>query len=635
LDLSVRDGECIAVVGRNGCGKSTLLRTIAGIEAPDKGEVRLPSRATIGYLPQEADLDVDHSLREELWNAFTEVRAALAEMATLEKQMAETDPDSPEHDRVMRRYGDVSHLVEHRDGYALDTQMEQVSHGLGFRGEDLSRSCKEFSGGWQMRILLAKLLLRKPDVLLLDEPTNHLDLETTLWLEDWIKNCGRTVMLVSHERATMDRLADRIVCIERGRAEVYPGDFSKYLELSEKKRDAEWAAYQQQRKELDAMEAFIRKFRANASRAAMVQSRVKQMAKIERLETPFHPTAIHFKFPEAPKSYSEVLSLDNLSHSYGKKRVLSNLNLKIMRGEKIGLVGVNGAGKSTLLRIMAGRETPTEGACVLGWKVQRTYFAQYDTSTLESNVTLLQAIEGTAPMGEAARSRNLLGAFLFSGDDAEKPLRALSGGERTRFRLAQILFSPANLLLLDEPTNHLDVTSRATVEEALRAYTGTVVVVSHDRVFMDRVTDKIVEIDQGKIRVYPGKYSDYLYYREQQLAEESGKEPPARHEESRPLTSKEERIRDREEKKIRDRKLRSLETKTKKVDQEIEQTEKRLAEIEQAIASPEVAADYSRLVPLTEEHGQLTKQHKDLLEEWERLHGELEGLEAGGGFVQS
>jgi ATP-binding cassette subfamily F protein 3 len=670
LDLSIQDGECLAIVGPNGCGKSTFLRILAGIEHPDAGEINMPNRSTIGYLPQEAEFGAMHSLEEELLDSFAEVRAALAEMQTLEHTLADTPADSPEHDRAMRRYGECAHLVEHQDGYSLESQVRRVASGLGFAASDLGRSCAEFSGGWRMRILLAQLLLRKPDVLLLDEPTNHLDLETTLWLENWIKTCRRTVVLVTHERATMDRLADRIVCLESGLGEVYPGDYSRYLEIGAARRQARWDAYEKQKEEIETAEAFIRRFRYNAARASLVQSRIKLLDKVERLEPPFHPTAIHFKFPAAPHSHGDVLTAEHLGHRYGSLRVFSDLNVTIRRGEKVGLVGVNGAGKSTLLRILAGREQPTEGTCTVGGKVSGVFFAQYDSSTLTSEESLLQAIQNGAPTGQANRSRDLLGAFLFSGDDVEKPLRTLSGGERTRFRLAQMLFSPANLLLLDEPTNHLDVTSRATVEMALQHYTGTVVVVSHDRVFMDRVTNRILELDGGVLRDYPGSYGDYLKFKERQLAEAesegdgegmsatskatggdkggarggSGKGRSdgekgggaARPELSRRSSvgapaaatpvNKEERLRTREERKALERQARSLEKKMQRAEAEVERLEAHLKKLDEEMARPHVASDFSRLNPLLSERAETVTKRDAAMAEWERLHEEFDAL---------
>ncbi|MFP4379502.1 MAG: ATP-binding cassette domain-containing protein [Candidatus Sumerlaeia bacterium] len=635
VNLNINDGECVAVVGPNGCGKSTLLRVIAGTEHLDSGEIKLPKGCTVGYLPQEANLHVEHSLEAELLDAFSDLREIMDEMTVLEKKMGEVDPQAPEYERILKRYSDCSHEVEHRNAYAMEAEVRKVAAGLGFSLEDLERSCREYSGGWQMRILLAKLLLRRPDVMLLDEPTNHLDLETTLWLENWIRACDQTVIFVSHERATMDRLAQRIVCMEQGTADVYPGDYSHYLQQSALKREAQWEAYEQQQKEIESMENFIRRFRATASRASLVQSRIKQLEKIERLEPPFHPTAIHFDFPPAPQSYSDVVIMEELSHSYdGVTRVFDDINFTIQKGEKVGLVGVNGAGKSTLLKIMARRMKPTSGSCTLGGKVQMAYFAQYDTETLDSELSLLDAIQREAPIGQAQRGRDLLGAFLFRGDDVEKPLSVLSGGERTRFRLARLLFSTANLLLLDEPTNHLDVSSRATVEEALRDYEGTLVIVSHDRIFMEKVTNKILELDGGKLRMFPGNYGDYLRYKEQQLKESPEDESAAlrdapqkdrarRGKDDASMSNKEARIQEREERKAQDRKRKKIERRIAELESKIEKGESAVAELEEEMARPEIAADFPELSKLTEERNALVGKNANYMEEWESLHETL------------
>jgi ATP-binding cassette subfamily F protein 3 len=628
VSLNIRAGECLAVVGPNGCGKTTLLRLIARLEQADSGSITMPKAWTVGYLPQEADLKADHSIQDELLDAFSEAQSALDEAVALEEQMAQTDRGSPEHDRILQRYGECQHLVEHYDSHAIEARVHRVAAGLGFAPGDMTRSCREFSGGWQMRVLLARLLLRNPDVLLLDEPTNHLDLESTLWLEQWIERCGRTVVIVSHERATMDRLADRIVCLERGRAEVYTGDYSRYLVQSEAKRQQHWAAYEQQQREIARMQMFIRRFRATASRARQVQSRIKQLEKLERIEQPFHPTAIHFDFLQPPRSYRDVVTLTSLGHAYGDLRVFSGLDLTIHRGDKVGLVGVNGAGKSTLLRILAGREEPTEGECRIGRKVERVHFAQYDPESLASATSVLAALQATAPFAQAQKARDVTGAFLFSGDDVEKPLSVLSGGERTRFRLARMLFSPANLLLLDEPTNHLDVSSRATVERALQTYAGTLVVVSHDRVFMDRVTNRIVEIENGEVRTYPGTYSDYLARKKDLLAQQSALADEPRDRKSAPqtLTDKQQRIRRHQQHKAAARRRRAIERKIESLEEKIEQHEARLAKLHDAMADPALATDHEQLATLAEEHAKRTGEHTRLLQEWEVRHEELRTL---------
>jgi len=628
VSLNVREGECLAVVGPNGCGKTTFLRALAGLEQTDRGTITMPNAWTVGYLPQETVVTIEHSLHEELLDAFAGAQAALDEMARLEHRMATVDAASPEHEQILRRYGECQHLLGHYDVHTIEPRIHQVAAGLGFSDADLARSCREFSGGWQMRILLAKLLLRDPDVLLLDEPTNHLDLESLLWLEQWIARCGRTVVMVSHERATMDRLARRIVCLEHGYADIYTGDYSSYLVQSQAKREQLWAAYEQQQREIARVEAFIRRFRSNEKRAALVQSRIKYLAKIERVEQPFHPTAIHFDFPHPPRSHRDVVTLKDLGHAYGAVRVFSGLDLTIERGDRVGLVGVNGAGKSTLLRLVAGREQPTEGECRVGRKVELAHFAQYDLESLASDATVLDALRAAAPVGQAQRARDVAGAFLFSGDDAEKPLSVLSGGERTRFRLARMLFSPANLLLLDEPTNHLDVSSRTTVERALQAYTGTVVVVSHDRVFMDRVTNRIIELEDGSAHVYPGTYSEYLAHKERLLAEQSGLDDASGTEKKgRPAPmAKAERIRQQKTRKAVTRKRRALERRIESLEQQIEQREARLAELQQRMADPALATDHEQLATLGDEHATLAREHKQMLKDWEARHEEIRAL---------
>lgn len=624
VDIQIREGECLAVVGPNGCGKSTLLRLVAGMIRPDAGEIGRPTRSTIGYLPQEAIFDSTRSLESELSTAFEQLQAAFREMSELEHQMAHTDPSSSDYERVLERYGELSHLVEHQDGYNFESQVRRVATGLGFRQDDLSRSCQEFSGGWKMRILLAKLLLENPDILLLDEPTNHLDLESMLWLEEWIRGSGRTVVMVSHERAFMDRLVDRVVCLETGVGDAYVGNYTNYLKQSEIKRQQRLQAYERQQQEIEQMEAFIRKFRYNAARASLVQSRIKQLEKVQRLPPPFYGEAIYFAFPEAPPSYREVIQMEGLGKSYGEIEVFAGVDLTIYRGQRIGLVGPNGAGKSTLMRLLAGRERPTQGVCTLGRGVTLAYFAQEDTETLTSEQTLLEAIEASAPPGQAQRGRDLLGAFLFSGDEVEKPLSALSGGERTRFRMAQMLFSPANLLLLDEPTNHLDVTSRATVEKALKSYSGTVVVVSHDRVFMDRVTDQIVEIKNGSIRTFPGSYGEYLEYERFLVIGEDSESKDTYRQPTE--TAKTDRKQEYEVNKARNRSIRTLQRKIASLEEQIEEEESLLAEIKARMEDPRIASDYTQLASLNQQQAEASARNLESLQEWERLTNELESL---------
>jgi ATP-binding cassette, subfamily F, member 3 len=624
VDLNVRDGECLAVVGPNGCGKSTLIKIIAGLIEPDDGEIYIPNKTTIGYLPQEADLMTDRPVEEELLTAFADVQAALDQMQQVEHEMGRVDPDSAAYEQLMKKYAGASHIVEHNQGYSLETQTRKIGSGLGFSDHDMTRPCSEFSGGWQMRILLAKILLQKPDVILLDEPTNYLDLESMLWLENWIRTSQRTVVMVSHERIFMDRLVDRIVSLERGRADIYTGGYSSYIEQSRQKHRAQWDAYTRQRKEIEKMEHFIRRFRAKNTLAARVQSRIKQLEKIERIEPPFHPEAIYFQFPPATKSYHEVIKTENLGHSYGDHQVLSDINITITSGQKIGLVGKNGSGKSTLMRLLSLSEKPTRGGCKLGGNVKMAYFSQYDVESLISGNSLLQTIESSAPIGQQSRARDVLGAFLFSGDDVEKPLKALSGGERTRLRLAQLLFSPANLLLLDEPTNHLDITSRATVEEALRKYTGTLIVVSHDRFFMDRVTDRIIEIEDGNLIDYPGTYSEYLHHKQQLMnIEELDSLIPGK---AAVPTDKEQRLLEREQQRKQQRKQRSIEREIEELEKTIHHQEEQIEELTNALIAPDIATNHTELARLAKERTTISDQHNQNLQHWETLHHQLETL---------
>ena len=497
------DGEKCAIVGENGSGKSTLLKCIAGLLTPDSGEVSYSKGTTIGYLPQESALDSSRTLREELLSVFDEVLSAEAEMRELEHLMGETPHDSKEFEKISHRYDDLHHLVLHRGGYSLESDVGRVSAGLGFTASDLDRPCRQFSGGWQMRILLAKLLLQQPDILLLDEPTNHLDLESILWLEDWVRNSPCDVLMVSHERAFMDNLVERIFELHLGMLWTYRGNYTNYLEEREERYENMRRAYENQQIQKNQIQRFIDKNRADKSRAAQVQSRIKILEKMDDLPLPPSYKTIRFAFPQPERGSKEVVSLVDCDKWYGPRPVLRPFNLNIYRGDRIALVGLNGAGKSTLIKMLAGTEPPSHGKRVVGANTVLEFFSQYQYEDLNPASDVLSSALERAPLDQSANVRDLLGAFLFSGDDVFKKVPILSGGEKTRLRLARMLFSGANILLLDEPTNHLDVASRATLERALSQYEGTIVFVSHDRVFMDRIATKVLEIHNGLIRHYP------------------------------------------------------------------------------------------------------------------------------------
>src|ERR1700734_2771878 len=503
--------ERTALVGANGTGKSTLLKVLAGSESLDYGTLQRTRGMTIGYLPQEGLALCGRSVFAECLSVFSELRSMEQELETLSTKLAEYDPATPEYAAAADRF---SHLDSHfraHDGYALDAQVGAVLGGLGFSKHDWSRQTEEFSGGWQMRIALAKLLLQKPSLLLLDEPTNHLDLETRNWLEGYLHNYPNGYILISHDRYFLDVTVDKTIEIWNKALHVYHGNYEKYLTQKEERRGQLASAYKNQREHIEHLEAFISRFRYQATKAKQVQSRIKELDKIERIEIPVEEPVPHFSFPQPRPSGRTVVDVSGLSMQYGEKRVLEDVNFTIERGDRIALVGVNGAGKSTLIRLLSGQETPTTGTLKLGHNVVAEDFAQDQYKVLDPAAPMLDDMGKAAPKVAEKDLRSLLGCFLFSGDDVFKTLGVLSGGERNRYALARILVSPANFLLLDEPTNHLDLCAKDVLLDAIARFNGTVVMVSHDRYFIDRLATRIFEVEGGHVHVYPGNYEDYMY----------------------------------------------------------------------------------------------------------------------------
>jgi len=510
----IRAKERTALVGANGTGKSTLMKVLAGLETLDYGELQQTKGMSIGYLPQEGLRLTGRTVFDECLTVFDELREMEREVERLSGQLSELDHASAEYDAVAERYSMLQERFHALDGYALDAQVGTVLTGLGFGKEDWRRQTDEFSGGWQMRIALAKLLLAKPNLLLLDEPTNHLDLETRNWLEDYLHNYPFGYILISHDRYFLDVTIDRTVEIWNKRLNTYQGNYSKYLIQKEDRRAQLDAAFRNQREQIEHLEAFINRFRAQATKAKQVQSRVKELEQIERIEIPEDEPVIHFKFPQPQPSGRMVVEVENLSKSYGEKQVLHNVRFGIERGDRIALVGVNGAGKSTLIKLLTGVETPTTGTIKLGHNVISEYFAQDQYKVLDPAARMLDDISRAAMKVPEVELRSLLGCFLFSGDDVFKPLGVLSGGERNRFALARILVSPSNFLLLDEPTNHLDMRAKDVLLEAIAAFSGTVIFVSHDRYFIDRLATRVLEVENGAVFSYEGNYEDYTRKKE-------------------------------------------------------------------------------------------------------------------------
>jgi ATP-binding cassette, subfamily F, member 3 len=517
-DWLIRSKEKTALVGGNGAGKSTLMKVLAGLETLDYGQMQQTRGMSIGYLPQEGLRLSGRTVFEECLTVFDGVRGLEREAEQLAAQMAELDHGGAEYASTAERYSMVQERFHALDGYALDAQVGSVLGGLGFGKQDWSRRTEEFSGGWQMRIALAKLLLARPNLLLLDEPTNHLDLETRNWLEDYLKSYPFGYILISHDRYFLDVTIDRTVEIWNKRLTIYQGNFTKYLRQKEDRRAQLEAAYRNQREQIEHLEAFISRFRYQATKAKQVQSRIKELEKIERIEIPEEEPVIHFKFPQPPPSGRMVVEAEDLSKSYGPKQVLDRVRFSIERGDRVALVGVNGAGKSTLIKLLTGAEAPTAGTVKQGHNVIAEYFAQDQYKVLDPEARMLEDISRAALKVPEVELRSLLGCFLFRGDDVFKPLGVLSGGERNRFALAKILVSQSNFLLLDEPTNHLDMRAKDVLLEALATFSGTVVFVSHDRYFIDRLATRVLEVEDGAVLSYEGGYEDYLRRKEGQAA---------------------------------------------------------------------------------------------------------------------
>jgi ATP-binding cassette subfamily F protein 3 len=511
--------EKTALVGGNGTGKSTLMKVLAGDDSVgglDYGTMQRTRGMSIGYLPQEGLRLSGRSVFAECLTVFDELRAMETEIESLAGVMGSLDHQTAEYAAAAERYSMLQARFHALDGYALDAQVGSVLTGLGFSKTDWARKTEEFSGGWQMRIALAKLLLARPNLLLLDEPTNHLDLETRNWLEDYLRGYPFGYILISHDRYFLDVTVDRTVEIWNKRLQIYAGNYTKYLKQKEERKAQLIAAYKNQREQIEHLEAFINRFRAQATKAKQVQSRIKELEKIERIEIPEEEPVIHFSFPQPPPSGRTVVTAQNLAKSYDGKRVLEGVNFTIEREDRVALVGHNGAGKSTLIRLLTGMEAATSGTVQLGHNVIPEYFAQDQYKVLDPAARMLDDISRAAMRVPEVELRSLLGCFLFSGDDVFKPLGVLSGGERNRYAVARILVSPSNFLLLDEPTNHLDMRAKDVLLEAIESFSGTVIFVSHDRYFLDRLATKVLEVKDGGVVIYPGNFAEYVRDKEEQ-----------------------------------------------------------------------------------------------------------------------
>jgi ATP-binding cassette subfamily F protein 3 len=601
VEWLVTPNERAGVVGANGTGKSSLLKVLCGLDGLDSGTMTTQKGVSIGYLPQDGLSLSGRTVFAECMTVYASLRALEEEQESLTRRMAELDPASSEYTQVAERFHRAETEFRARDGYAIEAQVGMVLSGLGFPQRDWTRRTEEFSGGWQMRIALAKLLLEKPNLLLLDEPTNHLDLEARNWLEEYLSSYPYAFVLVSHDRYFLDMTVRKIVELWNKGLHVYTGGYSRYEELKNERRTQLTAAYENQQDRIRQLDAFISRFRYQATKAKQVQSRIKELERIERIEIPPEEKSIHFSFPQPKPSGRIVAEFNSVSKSYGNHEVFGDARFFVERGDRVALVGVNGAGKSTLIKILAGVEPVSSGTYTLGHNAQPDYFAQDQYKELDSSARLIDDLATVAPRATNTELRSILGCFLFSEDDVFKTIGVLSGGERNRYALARMLMMPSNFLLLDEPTNHLDMRAKDVLLTALQEFTGTVVFVSHDRYFIDKLATRIFEVEGGHVNVFPGNYEDYLW-RKQGGGALPAQSAPAEAVSPEPETAAQSGARNSAatgERRLNPIKLRQMKERQGEIEEEVTRVEAEIANYESALGnfvSPEETQRISNLL---------------------------------------
>ena len=620
----INDRDRIALVGKNGAGKSTLLKILCGIQQPTSGQVAIPRSTTVGYLPQVMVLKDDTTVREEARKAFSSNTKLKTRIDKLERELGErTDYESEEYLALVERFTQEHERFVIMGGENYEAEIERTLLGLGFLRSDMDRPTNEFSGGWRMRIELAKILLQRPDVLLLDEPTNHLDIESIQWLEQFLSQSSSAVVLVSHDRAFINHVTNRTLEISCGQIIDYKVRYDEYVVLRKERREQQQRAYENQQREMAEMRAFIERFRYQATKAVQVQQKVKQLAKIVPIEIDeVDNSAMRLKFPPCQRSGDFPVICDEVSKHYGDHLVFSNLNLTIKRGEKVAFVGKNGEGKTTLVRCIMN-EIPFEGNLKVGHNIQIGYFAQNQAQLLDESLTVFETIDQVARGEIRLRIKDILGAFMFGGEESEKYVKVLSGGERSRLSMIKLLLQPVNLLILDEPTNHLDMQSKDVLKEAIRKFDGTAIIVSHDREFLDGLVSKVYEFGNGKVREHLGGIYDFLRSKNisslQQL--ETGSNTVKTKEVEKPNAS--EAKQSYAERKEQQKKITKAEKSVKESEKKIEELEKQLNALNERLCQPENASN----MKLIEEYSQIQRQLDDENDRWMRLSEELEKLQ--------
>ncbi|MFN7976982.1 MAG: ABC-F family ATP-binding cassette domain-containing protein [Vicinamibacterales bacterium] len=631
----VGDHDRVGLCGPNGAGKTTLLKILAGFDEADGGEVIRPTALTVGYLPQDGLTHAGRTVFAEASQALKPLLDMKAELHDLEHRLADPAVPASDHDALLERYSTLQERFRMADGYAVDLKVATILRGLGFSPDDFETDAAHLSGGWQMRLALAKLLLQSPGLLLLDEPTNHLDLEARNWLEEYLSRYPHAVILVSHDRYFLDAVVGRIADLSLRTITDYHCNYSQYLVQRDERLERLREAKKRQDEEIGRVQEFIDRFRYQATKAAQVQSRIKMLEKVERIEVPPERKRIHFQFPAAAKSGRAVLELEHAHKAYGAKVVLDDITLLIERGDRVALVGPNGAGKSTLMRLLAGVEAPDRGRRVEGHQIVMQYFAQDEATTLDPTLTVYETLSAGSPMHMVPAIRNVLGGFLFSGDDVYKKAGVLSGGERTRLAVARMLLRPSNLLVLDEPTNHLDLDSKDVLLDALADYGGTLLFVSHDRYFVERLATKIVEVGHGQARPYPGTYAEFLW------SQANGGAAPAKADTATPARAKadsapppaapasyEDRKRDAADRKKRERAYQALAARVVELEGRIAEREAEIKTVEAAISAPGFYDRPADAAPTLSRHQALMWEVGDLLSQWEMLQAEAEEKKA-------
>jgi ATPase components of ABC transporters with duplicated ATPase domains len=609
----------IALVGKNGAGKSTLLKIFAGLQEPTSGRIGMPKDTTIGYLPQQMHLTDKRTVKEEASLAFEYLLSMERKLEELNLQLAEReDYESESYQELIDKITSLNEQLHIHGSNQFEAEVEKTLLGLGFLRTDFDRPTKEFSGGWRMRIELAKILLRRPDILLLDEPTNHLDIESIQWLENFLTAHGNAVILVSHDRAFIDNITNRTIEISLGKTYDYRVHYSKYVELRKERREQQLRAYENQRKQIEETEEFIERFRYKASKAIQVQSRIKQLEKIDRIEVDQEDnSALRLKFPPAPRSGSYPIIAENVAKRYGDHLVFKDATLTINRGDKVALVGKNGEGKSTLVKCIMG-EIPYDGKLELGHNVKIGYFAQNQADLMDEKLTVFQTIDNVAVGDIRTKIRDILGAFMFGGEASDKKVGVLSGGERTRLAMIKLLLEPVNLLILDEPTNHLDMRSKDVLKDALKEFDGTLIVVSHDREFLAGLVDKTYEFGGQKVREHLGGIYEFLEKKKIENLQELERKAPTQIQKQEKTEISQNKL-SYEEKKEQQKQLRRIEKTIFNAEQNIAKLEIEIGELEKVLGTPEGASN----VDLLWKHADLQKKLEQEMENWEKASEQL------------